>query len=60
MNAVKRILGIFLATSLIMIGWLIYDAVAGGGGAGSWILAVVWFVGMILIVGAGLRSIANR
>lgn len=47
----------FLVISVAMIAFLIYHATAGGGGLTSWVLAVVWVVFSVLIVGAMARGL---
>ncbi len=56
----KVIVGGFLAVSLSVIGGLIYDAIARGGGLTSWILTVVWTVATVLIIGALLRGAVRQ
>lgn len=60
MQLIKWGLGVFALVSLVMIAVLVYHAVARDGGTGSWILAVVWFVGAVCIIGAALRSVATH
>ena len=60
MKSLKWGLGIFAVVSLAMVAGLVYHAVARDGGSGSWILAGVWFVGAVCVIGAALRSVATR
>lgn len=50
----------FLVVSLSVIGFLIYDAIVRGGGLTSWILAVVWSVATVLIIGAICRDVVRQ
>ena len=52
--------GGFLLISVAMIGFLIYHATARGGGVTSWILAVIWLVATVLIIGAAYRGLLGR
>ena len=47
----------FGVISASMIFFLVYHATVGGGGTYSWILAIMWLVGAILIVGVVIRAI---
>lgn len=60
MGLIKWLLGGFIGISLIMIGGLIYHAVAFEGGLPSWVLAAVWLVAAFLIVGVVLKSVAGQ
>lgn len=59
-EVVKLIIGGFLVISLGIIGFLIYDAIAGAGGLTSWILAVCWSVATVLIIGAIFRGLIRQ
>lgn len=54
---IKWISTAFGIVSVSMIAFLVYHATAGGGGTTSWILAIVWLLGTVLIVGSVLRAI---
>lgn len=56
----KAIVGGFLVVSLSVVGLLIYHAIARGGGLTSWILAVVWSVATVLIIGAIYRGVVRQ
>ncbi len=60
MSIIKWLLGGFVVVSVVMVGALVYHALALGGGTMSWVLAVVWFVATVLIVGVVLRAVARR
>ncbi len=47
----------FAVVSVSMITVTVHEAITGDGGTGSWVLALVWLLGTLLILGAAARSV---